>query len=216
MHLYLIRHGQSYVNLPDWDGSKLDEPLTELGEKQATAAATWIATNLKLDLIFSSDMRRARQTAETISEKIHLPIQFDVRLREVGMNAPSGQPLPEEALRSYIDGIWGTMFPYDPITENGENWMQFRSRVGSFIDMLKRTYVNDNPNMQKRILVVCHGGVIEAFYEYIFQKGPWSVISVVTHNTGLTHFEYQPRPNRPDWRLYYQNRLEHLTPDTVS
>ena len=32
MHLYLIRHGQSYVNLPDWTGVNADEPLTELGQ----------------------------------------------------------------------------------------------------------------------------------------------------------------------------------------
>ena len=35
MHLYLVRHGQSYVNLPDWAKGNTDEPLTELGQKQA-------------------------------------------------------------------------------------------------------------------------------------------------------------------------------------
>ena len=39
MHLYLIRHGQSFVNLPDWTGVNADEPLTELGQQQAAALA---------------------------------------------------------------------------------------------------------------------------------------------------------------------------------
>lgn len=38
MHLYMIRHGQSHVNLPDWDGG-FDEGLTELGQRQAAAQA---------------------------------------------------------------------------------------------------------------------------------------------------------------------------------
>lgn len=221
MHVYLIRHGQSYVNLPDWDGTKLDEPLTELGEKQVQAAAAWISQHLPIDTIFASTMRRATQTAEAISSAIGLPIQFDGRIREVGSNAPDGRPLEEHELRSYLEGVWGTLFPYEAITDTSENWMQFRTRIGSFIEMLKREYFIANPTEDKTIkephvLIVCHGGVIEAVYEYIFQKGPWSVVSVVTHNTGLTYFHYQPRPNRPDWRLYYQNRLEHLTADLIS
>ncbi len=63
----------------------------------------------------------------------------------------------------------------------------------------------------RRILLVAHAGVIEAVFEYIFEKGPWSVVAVETHNTGITHIEHRPQPNRPDWWLHYHNLTHHLT-----
>ncbi len=46
---------------------------------------------------------------------------------------------------------------------------------------------------------------------YIFEKGPWSVVAVETHHTGITHIEHRPQPNRPDWWLHYHNLTHHLT-----
>ena len=45
MHLYVIRHGQSYVNLPDWKGD-VDASLTPLGQQQAAALAEWLPKHL--------------------------------------------------------------------------------------------------------------------------------------------------------------------------
>ena len=54
MHFYLIRHGQSYVNLSDWAGH-LDAGLTELGKRQAAALAAWLP---QLSLIHISEPTR--------------------------------------------------------------------------------------------------------------------------------------------------------------
>jgi broad specificity phosphatase PhoE len=222
MDLYLVRHGQSYINVGENSYLKNpDEPLTPLGEQQVEAVGAWIAENIQASYLYSSTITRAKQTAEAISRYTQLPIIWDDRLREIGTNGPDGTALDNTQLPPYIEGRWGTLFPYDAVTEGGENWMQFRSRVGSFIESLRRrweTHVPTTPEERQAqtVLVVCHGGVIEAFFEYIFEKGPWSVVSVVTSNTGITHFRYQPRDNRPDWTLYYQNRLSHLTPDLFS
>ncbi|HLA42256.1 MAG TPA: hypothetical protein VJZ27_02405, partial [Aggregatilineales bacterium] len=64
--------------------------------------------------------------------------------------------------------------------------------------------------------VVCHGGVIEGFFEHIFQKGPWSAVVVTTSNTGITHLEYHPREGMPDWWLHYHNWTRHLSLDQLS
>ncbi len=215
MHVYLVRHGQSYVNLPDWNDYDWDKPLTDLGERQAAAAAKWLKENVDARMLYSSTLVRTHQTADYVSEAMGLDILFDHRIREIGTNAPDGAPLKTSEETRYIEGVWGTQQPYDPVTGKGENWMQFRSRVGSFIESLIRMFSDHVPrNAEKRaeqsIIVVCHGGVIEAFFEYAFEKGPWSVISVMTHNTGISHFEYRPSRNRPAWRLHYHNRVEHL------
>ena len=65
MQLYLIRHGQSYVNLEEWQHGNTDEGLTELGQQQAARLAAWLPTHLpRIDALYASTMRRARETAE--------------------------------------------------------------------------------------------------------------------------------------------------------
>lgn len=222
MDLYLVRHGQSFINLPESDYlNNPDEPLTPLGERQAEAVAQWVAEHIPAKHLYASTITRAKQTAEAIQQTTGLDIIWDDRIREIGCNAPDGSAVDNSNLPSYIEGRWGTLYPYDSVTEGGENWMQFRSRVGGFIESLRREFDNHNPTTQEEreaqsAFVVCHGGVIEAFFEYIFEKGPWSVVSVSTNNTGITHFRYHPRENRPDWILYYQNKVEHLKPDMLS
>lgn len=221
MRLYLVRHGQSYVNLPDWSGDNWNQPLTPLGEQQAQLVAAWIKENINARHIYASTVTRAAQTAEYIDQKLALGIQFDDRIREIGMNAPDGSALPDEKLTRYMEDIWGSLKPYDPITERGETWMQFRQRVGSFIESLQRSFPNHLPDSPEALaeqtaLVVCHGGVIEAIFEYVFQKGPWSVVWVSSNNTGITCLEYRPIPLRPEWRLYYHNQCAHLAPDLIT
>ncbi len=221
MHLYLIRHGQSYINLPDWDGDEWDQPLTPLGERQAEAVSKWVAANVAVRHLYASTLLRTQQTARVLSTHTGLECRQEDRIREVGSNAADGAPIPSNQLGQYIEGLWGSLNPYDQLTPNGENWMQFRARVGSFIESLLRSFDSHEANTpatiaEQSVLVVCHGGVIEACFEYVFEKGPWSVVSVMSSNTGITHLQYRPVENRPEWRLHYHNRLEHLASDHMS
>jgi 2,3-bisphosphoglycerate-dependent phosphoglycerate mutase len=69
MHLYLIRHGQSHVNLAEWDSGNTDEGLTELGQKQAAALGGWLPRFVPdVEAIYASTMRRALETAEYLAE----------------------------------------------------------------------------------------------------------------------------------------------------
>ena len=104
---------------------------------------------------------------------------------------------------------------------------QLPESVGSFIESLipmpprgaSRTTVHEAEGAEHAehvAVVVCHGGVIEAFFEYVFEKGPWSVVAVDTNNAAMTHLEFLPLPNRPDWHLHYHNRIAHLDPAIVT
>jgi broad specificity phosphatase PhoE len=227
MHIYLVRHGQSHVNLTDLTASHRDEPLTDIGRAQAAAVAGYIAEQLEVDRILASTVQRAAQTAAMIAASVGCEVQFDDRLREVGTVFPDGSPIPEAELQPYLPQMWGTLRPYEPVTIGGESWMQVRARVGSFIESLipmpprgvSRTMqqIEELPeHAEYVVVVVCHAGVIEAFLEYVFEKGPWSVVSVETSNTGMTHLEYLPSPNRPDWHLHFHNRVMHLAPDLIT
>jgi probable phosphoglycerate mutase len=222
VQLFLMRHGQSHVNLTDLTASHRDSPLTDIGREQAAAAADFAAGQIKPTQIFASTVARAAETADIVSQACGLPVAFDKRLREIGTCYPDGRPVPEEELVPYVPDMWGTLRPYEPVTVGGESWMQFRSRVGSFIEELvpARSRFGD-PELadaiaDERVVVVCHAGVIEAVFEYVFEKGPWSVVAVHTNNAGITHLQYRPMLNLPDWWLLSHNRVGHLREDLIT
>lgn len=229
MHIYLLRHGQSHVNLADLTAAHRDEPLTDVGVAQAQAFADHAAEHLRVDRLISSTVQRAAQTAQVVGDRLGMTPRWEERIREVGTVAPDGRPIAEGELEPYLPERWGTLQPYEPVTESGESWMQVRARVGSFIESLvpgparvagrvtrSQTTSPEPAGPEESVLVVCHAGVIEAVFEYVFEKGPWSVVAVETNNTGLTHLQFFPTPHRPDWRLHFHNRIVHLPEDLIT
>jgi broad specificity phosphatase PhoE len=214
MHIYLFRHAQSEENARGWDGSNTNSPLTALGQQQAYALADWVAQNLQLNCLYVSTMRRTRQTAQVLIDRLGLEAQFDDRLREVGNNYPDGRPYPDDALPSLRADIWGSLHPYQALAPNVENWMQFRTRVGNFLESLTQPLPPDHEYLQ--VGVVCHGGVIEGVFEHLFLKGPYTVVAVNTFNTGVTYIEYRPQADLPAWWLHYHNQTRHLPPDLIT
>lgn len=207
MDMYMIRHGQSYVNLRDWNRGNLDEGLTELGRRQAEALAAWMPGHVAaLDAIYSSTMRRARETAMPLAAAYDLPLYFDDRLREVGNNRLDHTAWPSDDLPEYSD-YWGSERPFSSITperEQGESLMHFRVRVGNFIEEMVDLHHGET------IAAVCHGGVIEITFDHIFNVGPWRRCEVWSNNTGIAHFELVEHPMRETWRLHFHSRVEHL------
>ncbi len=215
MYLYLIRHGQSIENTLAWDGRNENSPLTEVGRAQAQALADWLAPRVSFDKLYVSTMQRTRQTAAPLAQALGCRPMYTDQLREVGNAYPDGQPFPDEALPLYFQDVWGSTHPYQPVTENGENWMQFRARIGAFIEKLVQERSDNQAGYT--VGVVCHGGVIEGVFEHIFQKGPISPLVIHTNNTGITLLEYAPTPrNVPDWWLRYHNRTRHLPEEHIT
>ena len=79
--LYVVRHGETPWNVVGRYQGQLDPPLNENGRRQAETTAAKLAL-LGFEAIYSSDLARARQTAEALSQKTGLPVQLDPRLRE--------------------------------------------------------------------------------------------------------------------------------------
>lgn len=206
MHLYLIRHGQSFVNLEDWTGGNQDTGLTPLGQQQAEALAAWLPGKVDhVAAIYCSTMQRARETAAPLAKAYDITIHFDDRLRELGNNRFDHTPWPSDDLPGYAT-YWGSERPFASMSdrEGGESLMHFRTRIGSLVEELVEKYRGEN------VLVVCHGGVIDLIFDHIFNIGPWRRCEVWTANTGIVHFEHIEIPGREVWRLHYHSRVEHL------
>ncbi len=208
MHLYFVRHGQSFVNLKEWQNGNTDEGLTDLGRQQVEALAGWLPGQLPaVDAMYASTMRRARETAGLLAAAYDCEISFDDRLREVGNNRYDHTPYPSDDLPKEYAGYWASERPFAPTTplvEGGETFMHFRTRVGLFIEET----VERHP--EQTVIAVCHGGVVEAAFDHIFNIGPWRRCEIWNTNTGVTHFEYVAIPRREAWRLHFHNRIDHL------
>ena len=88
--LVLLRHGQTDYNLAGRMQGHLDSELTETGRAQAVAVAPEIV-RMAPDLLISSDLRRAIDTADIIGAATGLPVKLDPRLRETHLGEWQGR-----------------------------------------------------------------------------------------------------------------------------
>jgi broad specificity phosphatase PhoE len=153
--ILLARHGES-----DWNRAKrwqghADRPLTERGREQAHALADRLAAT-ELDAVYSSDLERARETAEIVARSQGLDVHVLPELREVDVGSWSGLTRAEaerrfpDAFRRWAAGGEGW--------DDGETYEQLSERVLRAI----RTIAADHPG--ERVLVVAHGGTIRAVH----------------------------------------------------
>jgi broad specificity phosphatase PhoE len=102
---WLVRHGQTDWNRAGrWQGQAPSAPpLNNTGRAQALAIRDQLQ-GLKFSAIYSSDLLRARQTAEPIAEYLGLPITLEPRLREMNLGAWEGR-LSEEIKAGFSDKL---------------------------------------------------------------------------------------------------------------
>lgn len=209
MQLIIVRHGQSLVNVDDWDKlDTMDTVLTEKGQKQAAALGDWLKeVDTGADVLYTSTMRRARETASYLEKAFGLEAIADDRLREIGNNHNNGQAVREADLPRAFATETPDKAPFIQRgldVDNGESWMHFRIRLGQFLDEVIIKH------MAETVYVVAHGGVISAMFDNIFNVGPYRRGMVDTRNTAWTHFEYRPELGREPWILFSHNRVDHL------
>ncbi|MGC8861269.1 MAG: histidine phosphatase family protein, partial [Armatimonadota bacterium] len=87
--VYLVRHGESAYNSEGRIQGQHDPPLTELGLRQAELVAGRLAEE-KFDAVYSSDLVRARATAEVIAAGLGLSCETTPLLREARLGVIEG------------------------------------------------------------------------------------------------------------------------------
>lgn len=104
--VWLIRHADAYWGMEELGPGRVDPPLSERGRSQAALLAARLAP-VRLDAVWASDLRRARETAEVVASGRGLQVRVDPRLREVRTHwdegriwepqEPGAYPFPEPA-----------------------------------------------------------------------------------------------------------------------
>jgi broad specificity phosphatase PhoE len=141
--LLIIRHGHTALNLPGRDERLrgwLDIPLDKKGLEEAAATAEHIRQNYRVGEIFSSDLRRARQTAEVLRRATHAPVMHTSDLRPWNLGVFCGQRVRE--VLPYLNLL--NQHPDLP-APSGESFYQFYGRYSHrLFELLARTAQSSN------------------------------------------------------------------------
>jgi probable phosphoglycerate mutase len=168
--LGLIRHGITEWNDLGKAQGISDIPLNELGRKQALNVGNRLLEEGKWDVIISSDLSRAIETAQIIGSKINLSVShYDKRIREMDCGAIEGTT---EEIRQEK---WGSN--WRELDLGMESFEEVGKRGVKFIEEIVRTYNG------KRILIVSHGALIGLTLQQLL---PAIFQSTNIDNTSLT------------------------------
>ena len=150
---FILRHGETPYQLKKektiypWP-----EPspifLTKKGEKQIEEAGKWLKDK-NIDLIFSSDITRVKQTSEIISREINVKPIFDIRLREIDYGDYKGK-----LIKDYRKDFSSLKQRFFERPKNGESKLDVKKRLLDFFDEINEKYKNKN------ILIISHQGTL--------------------------------------------------------
>lgn len=150
VELWLIRHGQTNWNLAVRYQGQTDIPLNQEGIAQARAIADHLAAR-QYDALYSSDLVRARKTAEIIAKKVGLPVITDRRLREISQGILEGLK-PSEVPEKFPELIeWAKQDHLNWHAPGGETVQQVADRMATAADDIARNHPGG------KVLVVSHG-----------------------------------------------------------
>lgn len=164
----LARHGKQDIpsgpdpSPTDW----VDPPLSALGRRQADNLGRTLA-DLPLDAVYASSLRRATDTARAVAAHHGLAVRIVAELREIELyrDLPAGRPLPDAIPAMLIDGVRARFLrdrSWDafPLSESSA---AFRQRVVAAVEGIVAAHPGE------RVLIACHGGVINAYLAWILQ-----------------------------------------------
>jgi broad specificity phosphatase PhoE len=146
----LVRHGATIWNQTKRAQGQADIPLSEKGRAEARGTAHDLA-DLRIEAVYSSDLKRALDTALPIAERHGVEVVTDPGFREIDQGQWTG--LSTSEIKERWPDLWGSARHYST-RPGGESPDQVRARA---LDALRRVVANHPHGM---VVVVSHGGTI--------------------------------------------------------
>lgn len=165
MRLYIVRHGETEWNKVKRLQGQTDIPLAEEGIRLARETGNGMR-ELPIDLVISSPLTRAVQTAKLLTQGRNVPIKTDERMIEISFGEWEGESILDSDV---LPSDFRKLFYEDPLhcmrAPGGETFEEVCKRTGAFYHSLL-----ENPNYaDKSILISTHGAasrcLLTQFYE---------------------------------------------------
>lgn len=155
--IVLVRHGETDYNRDDrWQGSASDVPLNARGRAQARAVAAALAEEFDgcVATAYTSDLRRACETATILAARLDIPVLEDPALRELSHGRWEGRTHAE------VRELWPRDYavyradPYRTRRGGGDSYADLEERLWPALERMARSHPG------QRVLAVSHGGPI--------------------------------------------------------
>lgn len=180
--LIIVRHGETDWNVEGrWQG-QIDVPLNANGHHQAQQMAESLI-QAPITAIYSSDLRRASETAGYLARKFNLPVQTDARLREIHQGMWQGLRISEIRSNYRSEFQSREKNPLQVAPPGGETVQQVGERLNSFLADL----IPSHPHAT--VAIATHGFVM-ALLQILLNHEPFENIWQAIPKSGAW-LEYQ-------------------------
>ncbi len=195
--IYVVRHASTEYNTKRrWQG-RIDLPLDDNGIRQARALALRFAS-VSVDRIYSSPLKRARQTAEEIAKVHGLGVEIVEDLIESDLSLWEGLPADEVKRRFERE--------YKEWATNPDAKISGVENVRSVYERTKRAFERIYNIGGEGVIVVTHAIVVRAVVCYTMKMPLESFREFVIHNASVTTLLIKDGW----WRVYHLNDTSHL------
>jgi len=208
--IFLIRHAENLANLTkEFSNRRVDYSLTPKGILQAQQTGAYLSGR-GVTHLFSSPLKRARETAEIIGARIGLPVMVSELLREVDVGDLEGQPPTQElweqhsaVVRAWRAGQPELRFP------GGENYLELVARAQAGLAEILAACAGPQP---ARIAMVIHGGWLSQTRFALFPGlDPQAVAGKDLANCSITELELDAVDGQRQARLVMYASYAHLS-----
>jgi len=153
--LLLARHGETDWNRDGrWQGHS-NTSLNARGKEQAQALADELTE--EIDVVYSSDLARAQETAEIVANRLGLDVRLDPRLRERSFGSWEGLT-GSEIEEQDAEGLARWQAGEGPGANDAEPFDAFAERMGRFLEDVLQRHPGES------VLVIAHGGSIRVIH----------------------------------------------------
>ncbi len=205
--LYLIRHGQSAGNAEGRFGGHGPTPLSDLGREQAEKTANALARE-GIDVIYSSDLDRAVQTAEPLAKLLDIPVHQSKAFRERHVGVLEGLTFDESKERHPNDYYALINRNVNHVITEGESYRHLLRRGTNELRGILRNHKH------QRIAIFSHTGAICFLTLHLMgaiHRGTKTTPWLITSNCGINRFEFRGPRNV---RVLAINDTRHLIETT--
>lgn len=198
--LCLVRHGETAWNAERRLQGHLDVPLNEVGHVQARATAASLAGQC-FAACYSSDLRRAQQTAAAAGSALGLDATLEPDLRERHYGCFQGLTY-DEASERFPDEYarFDARDPEFAFPGNGESLCDFAARIHRALTRIATRHAG------QQTLIVTHGGVLDIVHRLATGKALAAPRDFKIPNAALNWIEFDGE----SWRLLAWADLRHL------